>query len=567
MVNIARPTWDTGWFQAEVFRELLNQLGYSVSEPQTMENAEFYQAVAEGDVDLWANGWFPLHRTFLEPDSVSSQAEAVGFEVRGGALQGYLIDKKTADQFNIRNLEALKNPDVAQLFDSNGNGKADLIGCNPEWNCAQIIDHHLTTYGLDATVEHIQGDYTPLMETIIQRYTQGKPILFYTWTPNWTVNRLVPGQDVVWIEVPFPSLPPDQTRLESETVLTGITGCVADPCSIGFSRNDIRAVANSSFLDANPAIRTLLEQIEIPLNDIADQNAKMLAGEDEEADIRRHALEWIQANQIQVDAWLAAAAAADSLSPADRGLSTTETVNDSPVISKTLRVVTKRFEPFVSYENRQYIGFSIDLWDAIAQELGIDYDIVGVNSAAKLLDEVERGAADVAMAGIGITSQREETLDFSHSFFESGLQIMVRDEGSVLLNKLIPVLVGVLRSPQFYYGVGGFLFILLIVAHIIWLSEHRHNSQFPSSYVRGIWEAFWWAAVTVTTVGYGDKVPKRALGRFFGLIWMFSGYFVFAYFTASIATTFTVQELQGTINGPEDLPGKRIATISSSAAA
>jgi ABC-type amino acid transport substrate-binding protein len=48
---------------------------------------------------------------------------------------------------------------------------------------------------------------------------------------------------------------------------------------------------------------------------------------------------------------------------------------------------------------------------------------------------------------------------------------------------------------------------------------------------------------------------------------MFSGYFVFAYFTASIASTFTVQELQGTINGPEDLPGKRIATVANSAAA
>ena len=73
--------------------------------------------------------------------------------------------------------------------------------------------------------------------------------------------------------------------------------------------------------------------------------------------------------------------------------------------------------------------------------------------------------------------------------------------------------------------------------------------------------------MTVTTVGYGDKVPKRVLGRFFGLLWMFSGYFVFAYFTASIASTFTVQELQGNIRGPEDLPGKRIATIANSAAA
>ncbi|NEQ44506.1 MAG: transporter substrate-binding domain-containing protein [Leptolyngbya sp. SIOISBB] len=42
---------------------------------------------------------------------------------------------------------------------------------------------------------------------------------------------------------------------------------------------------------------------------------------------------------------------------------------------------------------------------------------------------------------------------------------------------------------------------------------------------------------------------------------------MFAYFTASIATTFTVQELQGGINGLEDLPGKRVATVAESPAA
>jgi ABC-type amino acid transport substrate-binding protein len=185
---------------------------------------------------------------------------------------------------------------------------------------------------------------------------------------------------------------------------------------------------------------------------------------------------------------------------------------------------------------------------------------------AKLLDDVKRGAADVAVAGIGITSQREETLDFSYPYYETGLQVMVPSSGGNL-GRVFSLLGAVLRSPRLYYGVGFFILILLIVAHLLWYFERRHNPDFPHDYLHGIWEAFWWAAVTVTTVGYGDKVPKKFLGRFFGLVWMFSGYFVFAYFTASIATTFTVNELQGTINGIEDLPGKRIATVANSASA
>ena len=565
-VNLARPTWDTGWFQAEIYRELLQRLGYRVNGPRTLDNESFYTQAAEGDMDLWASGWFPLHDTYLEQAAIAGKVEPVGFEIPGGAMQGYLIDKNTAERLNIQNLGDLSQPEIAAEFDYTGDGKADLIGCNEGWACAEVIDHHLQEYGLKATVTPVQGDYAPLLEETIKRYRQGEPVLFYTWTPNWTVSQLIPGKDVVWLEVPYASLPMGQQSLESETVLTGIEGCVSDPCTIGFPRNDIRVVANTAFLAANPAVRSLLEQVTISVEDIATQNAKMLAGEGSEEDIRQHAQAWLQANNQQVDRWLATAQAAMESPVVAADVVEFESDPATLVLSNPLRVVTQRFEPFVIYENQQYQGFSLDLWDAIATELDIPYELVGVNSVAKLLDEVQRGAADVAVAGIGITSQAEETLDFSYPYYESGLQVMVLgSRGQV--STLLSTIGAVLRSPRLYYGIGILVLILLMVAHILWFSEHRHNAQFPSSYLHGIWESFWWAAVTVTTVGYGDKVPEKFWGRLFGLIWMFAGYFVFAYFTASIATTFTVQELQGTINGLEDLPGKRIATIVNSAAA
>ncbi|MEM9118152.1 MAG: glycine betaine/L-proline ABC transporter substrate-binding protein ProX [Cyanobacteria bacterium P01_F01_bin.56] len=564
-INIARPTWDTGWFQAEVYRELLIELGYSVKAPTTLSNDEFYAAAAAGQIDLWANGWFPLHDRYLEQSEIGEAVEPVGFEVPGGALQGYLVDKATAERLNIQSLADLTRPEVIEVFDHDGNGQADLIGCNEGWACAEVIDHHLQEYDLVAAVEHIQGDYAPLIESAIARQQQGQSILFYTWTPNWTANQLPPGEAVVWIEVPYASLPLGQKALESETVMTGITGCVADPCKLGFPRNDIRAVANSEFLAANPAVRSLLEQVTIPLADIAAQNARMVSGQGDEDDIRRHAQDWLQANRSLVDGWLATAQAVGKIPPAEPAPESTSPVLSPPTLAP-VRVVTQRFEPFVIYENQAYQGFSIDLWGEIANELNLSYELVGVNSVAKLLDEVARGAADVAIAGVGITSQREEQLDFSYPYYESGLQVMVPSDQSELM-KLLSIIGAVLRSPRLYYGVGILILILLIVAHLLWWSERSHNHQFPDDYLHGIWEAFWWAAVTVTTVGYGDKVPSRAVGRFFGLIWMFSGYFVLAYFTATIATTFTVQELQGVINGLEDLPGKRVATVSASPAA
>jgi ABC-type proline/glycine betaine transport system substrate-binding protein/ABC-type amino acid transport substrate-binding protein len=563
-VALARATWDTGWFQTEIFKNLLEELGYTVKEPQTKDNLAFYLAAAGGEMDLWANGWFPSHHLFVEDERVRGRVEAVGFEVKAGALQGYLVDKKTADALGITSLGDLNDPKIAAVFDRNGNGKADLIGCNVGWGCERVVEHHLDAYELRATVEHIQGDYAPMMDETIGRYHQGDPILFYTWTPNWTVGTLVPGKDVVWIEVPFASLPAEKENLESQTTIKGVPGCVNDPCAMGFPPNDIRVVANKQFLDKHPDVRRLLELVKIPLKDISRQNARMLHGEDDNQDIRRHALEWITRHREQIDRWLAAA---KDLQPAQLPPSSARRAMAPMPAAEALRVVTKRFEPFVIYQDKQYTGFSIELWEKIAESLGMQYELYGVNTIAKLLDEVERGAADVAIAGISITAKREQVLDFSHAFFETGLQIMVPESSGSVIGEVVSRIFSVIFSRELLYGVGIFFIVLLIAAHVIWVLERRHNPQFPQGYLQGLWHSIWWAVVTVTTVGYGDKTPKGTIGRLFGLVWILAGYFVFAYFTASVTTTATVQELLGTIDSPRDLFGKQVATVEKSTAA
>jgi glycine betaine/proline transport system substrate-binding protein len=304
-ITLARATWDTGWFQAAIYQQLLERMGYNVNGPQTMDNETFYLLVAEGKVDMWPNGWFPLHNAFLGSDRQQSHVEVIGSELRGGALQGYLIDKQTADEQEITSLGDLQDPQIAALFDSDGDGKANLIGCEPGLGCHKVIEHQLDAYALRDTVEHTYGDYSRLMLKTIERYEAGEPVLFYTWTPNWTIGELVPGNDVVWIEVPFPSLPVEQREQEDQTELEAVVGCVNDPCQLGFPPNDIRVVANSEFLEENPKIRRLLELVEIPRSDIALQNARMfLEGEQSDADIERHAREWIERNANLVDFWV-----------------------------------------------------------------------------------------------------------------------------------------------------------------------------------------------------------------------------------------------------------------------
>ncbi len=562
-VRLARAAWDTGWFQAAVAADLLAELGYTVDGPHTLENHDFYRQVADGEVDLWVNGWFPPHWPYfeelLEPDAVVP----VGFIIPSPAPQGYLIDKPTAERLGIKELSDLADPTIAAAFDLDGNGRADLVGCDRGWGCAQVIDHHLEAYGLDATVDHLQGDYTALMFETIERFRRGEPVFFYTWTPNWTVAALEPGRDVVWLEVPFSSLPDGQKHLEDHVAVASIDGCEHDPCNLGWPATTVRAVANRGFLAANPGVRKLLGRLEIPIEDIQDQNLRMFLGGGQESQIQRHAEEWISANRGAVDDWLDNARGSQPV----RETHPPETIPDRGPNLGTLRVVTKRLEPFVFLNDGRFSGFSIDLWKAISDELNLEYEIYAVNSVAKLLDDVSRGVADVGISGIDITARREQSLDFSHSMFESGLQIMVAQNRAPRFDRTLRGIVDAVRSKKLLIVLAILAAALVLSAHIIWLFERRHNPEFGRAYFLGIWNSLWWAVVTVSTVGYGDKTPRGAAGRAFALLWIFVGYVLLAIFTATITTTATVNELHGALHGPADLPGMRVATVRGSTSA
>lgn len=307
-ITMARATWDTGFMQAAIYQQLLEELGYTVSDPAdlTRDANTFYPALAQAEVDLWVNGWFPLHEIYLERElftgqPISEPIEPVGFQVEAGAIQGYLIDKATADEMGITSMSDLADASVAAVFDEDGDGQADLHGCNDGWGCNLVIDEHISQLDWGPNVEQVVGEYNDLVnDVVVPKVEAGEPVLFYTWTPNWTIDVLSPGEDVVWLE--SPALEDD----EGMTEVPGLDGCAAgDPCDLGWPVNDIRAVANQDFLEDNPSVRRLLEVVEIPLQDIADQNARMaMAGEYGEDQIQADAAAWIEDNRDQVDGWL-----------------------------------------------------------------------------------------------------------------------------------------------------------------------------------------------------------------------------------------------------------------------
>ena len=228
----------------------------------------------------------------------------------------------------------------------------------------------------------------------------------------------------------------------------------------------------------------------------------------------------------------------------------------------TLRVAIKPLTPFVMKQGTAYTGFSIDLWNAIALRNHWQTEFVWHATVKELLSAVQQGQADVGIAGISMTPEREAQLDFSHPMFNAGLQIMVSAQGDSGWRRYW----GVLFNPDLMRIILVLLLLILVAGHIVWLVERKNNPEFQHGYVRGVWEGIWWAAVTVATVGYGDRTPKGIAGRLFAIFWMFTGLILVANFTAAVTSNLTLQEIRGNISNIADLPGKRVATVEGSTA-
>ena len=281
-------------FQTLLVMKALTQLGYNVQPLREVEYATGHLAIANGDATFLATHWDPLHDNYY----VNSGGDARLWRANtysGGAIQGYLVDKRTADAHGITNLGQLSDPAIARLFDVDGDGKADLTGCTPGWGCEAQIEAQLTAYQLRGTVTHVTGNYSALIADVIQRYQAGQPVLYFTWTPYWVSSVMVPGQDVSWLQVPFSALPGAQAGQDT---------ALPNGRNYGSVINHQRILANRAFIDANPAAKKLFEVMKLPVGDITAQNNAMNNGAHSERDVERHTEGWIKAHQTLFDGWL-----------------------------------------------------------------------------------------------------------------------------------------------------------------------------------------------------------------------------------------------------------------------
>jgi polar amino acid transport system substrate-binding protein len=224
-----------------------------------------------------------------------------------------------------------------------------------------------------------------------------------------------------------------------------------------------------------------------------------------------------------------------------------------------VRVATRLVRPFVFEERGQLTGFSVELWREISQQANLRSTFLVKGTVQELLDSVRSGESALGISAISITAEREKDLDLSQPMFDAGLQILTGTRGG--RTGLLRTLLAVVLSSGALLIAGLVVLLVVIIAHLVWFFERRnpHGLLADRSYYPGIFEAFWWAASTLAT--QADQMPRAPLARLLAVFWMFASVVFIAYFTAAVTSSLTLQQLRSDINGPDDLPGKRVASV------
>ncbi|WP_175165878.1 transporter substrate-binding domain-containing protein [Paraburkholderia fynbosensis] len=231
--------------------------------------------------------------------------------------------------------------------------------------------------------------------------------------------------------------------------------------------------------------------------------------------------------------------------------------------SGPVRVAIAPIAPFVLPQEGTPEGFSIDIWNEVARRMSVDFIWHRVPTQSDLLSAVQRGEADVAIAAITMTPEREKTVDFSLPYYDSGLQIMVRAQNDN------PFVASFWSVP--WLAIGQLLLaaalIVFLLANLVWLMERKHHVNFQKPWLRAVGEGLWVTMLIIATGEHGERetagICKRVLVPAMWLI----GVVLIAQLTATVTSSQTVARLQSNIRGPEDLPGKTIGTVPGTVAA
>ena len=234
---------------------------------------------------------------------------------------------------------------------------------------------------------------------------------------------------------------------------------------------------------------------------------------------------------------------------------------------ESLRIAAYNVPPY-AYEDSDgsMSGASVDLWRRVAGEMEWHYQLIPVSDMEAILSGLEQGRFDAAIGAITITPERAARVDFSYPAHRSGVAIALKKETGPMfalvsygaaVSELAPLIVITLA-------------MLILIGIAMWIVEQRAKlaTQGSDSSVVSLRDGLYWAVVTMTTVGYGDKTPKTTLGRAVAALWMLSSLVLVSLLSTSLVSRLTADRVEArNLATSIDLREKKLAAVAQSSGA
>jgi ABC-type amino acid transport substrate-binding protein len=218
--------------------------------------------------------------------------------------------------------------------------------------------------------------------------------------------------------------------------------------------------------------------------------------------------------------------------------------------------------PFViKTSDNQFEGLSIELWEKIAAASNIKFRYEEYTDFIGILKRLEYREIDLTVNPMDVNDLRVAKFDMTQPFFISSIGVAI----PTLNRSAISVFVSNIFSLAFLEIILLLVLVIFIFGFFLWLAERGHNKYQFRPGLLGLFDGLWWSAVTMTTVGYGDKAPKSNMGKAIAIIWMFTAVIIISSFTAGIASTLTISGLKTNIKSAEDIRlVKRVSVVGAS---
>ena len=238
-----------------------------------------------------------------------------------------------------------------------------------------------------------------------------------------------------------------------------------------------------------------------------------------------------------------------------------------PPTTEPLRIAVYDVPPYgyVSADG-SISGLSVDLWRRVAERLARRTEYTPISDMETILSGLEQGRFDAALGAITITPDRTERVAFSYPTHRSGVAVAFRREtGPLAALELYRDAASELSSLIFLI-----VFMLGLTGLAMWYVEKSNRSvaQHTESSVDTLRDGLYWAVVTMTTVGYGDKTPKTTTGRAVAILWMLGSVILISLLSTSLVSRLTAERVASTeLVQSIDLTGKKLAAVAESSGA